>query len=133
MDNVKIIAYYSYSGNTREVATAIYNELGEDIFEIATKEIYPKDYNETILQARNEINKKYTPELKTTISDIEKYDTIFLGTQNWWGSLLPAVFLMLQYFNNWQLVFPHFKRNPSPDWIGNNRSRVSNIKIGNYR
>lgn len=99
MNNIKIIAYYSYSGNTREVATAISNELGVDIFEIATKEIYPKDYNETILQAKNEINKKYTPELKTTISDIEKYDIIFLGTPNWWGSLPPAVRSFIHFHN----------------------------------
>lgn len=99
MNNIKIIAYYSYSVNTREVATAISNELGVDIFEIATKEIYPKDYNETILQAKNEINKKYTPELKTTISDIEKYDIIFLGTPNWWGSLPPAVRSFIHFHN----------------------------------
>ena len=32
-----LIAYYSYSGNTKEVAEAIHEKIGGDIFEIKTK------------------------------------------------------------------------------------------------
>lgn len=100
MNKIKtIIAYYSYSGNTREVAATIHNEMDGDIFEIVTKETYPQNYNDAIIQAKNEINKKYVPELRLAVSDIEKYDTIFLGTPNWWGGLPPAVRSFIKFYN----------------------------------
>ena len=43
--NAKIlIAYYSYSGNTKEVAQAIQKEIGGDLFEIKTEGTYPDEY-----------------------------------------------------------------------------------------
>lgn len=58
-----------------------------------------KNYNEAIIQAKNEIDKKYTPELKSVVSDIEKYGTVFLGTPNWWGGLPPAVHSFIKFYN----------------------------------
>ena len=41
-----LIAYYSYSGNTKEVAEAIHEKIGGDIFEIKTEGSYPEAYRQ---------------------------------------------------------------------------------------
>ena len=41
-----LVAYYSRTGNTREIASQIHKSVGGDIFEIQTVEPYPEDYEE---------------------------------------------------------------------------------------
>lgn len=86
-----LVAYYSWSGNTKEVAEAIHTITGGDIFRIETVQSYPEEYNKTTAQAKKEINEGYKPELKTRVADISQYDTIFIGSPNWWGTIAPAV------------------------------------------
>lgn len=94
-----LVAYYSWSGNTKEIAELIQNSIGCNIFTIEPTMPYTQNYDELVIQAKREINQGYTPELKTTISNIEKYDTIFLGTPNWWGGLPPAVRSFIKFYN----------------------------------
>ena len=90
--NTKIlIAYYSYSGNTKEVAEAIQKITGGDLFEIKTEGSYPEEYNAMVQQAKKEINDNFRPKLTTSVADIAKYDTIFIGSPNWWGTITPQV------------------------------------------
>lgn len=86
-----LIAYYSWSGNTKEVAEAIHKKIGGDLFRIETVESYPEEYRATTTQAKKEINEGYHPKLKNSIKDIKQYDTIFIGSPNWWGTIAPAV------------------------------------------
>lgn len=86
-----LIAYYSLSGNTREVAEAIQKATGGDLFEIETIKSYPEDYNATTKQAKQEIADGYRPALKGKIADMAQYDVIFIGSPNWWGTITPAV------------------------------------------
>lgn len=90
--NAKIlIAYYSYSGNTKEVAEAIQKITGSDLFEIKTEGSYPEEYNAMVQQAKKEINDNFRPKLTTSVADIAQYDTIFIGSPNWWGTITPQV------------------------------------------
>lgn len=86
-----LIAYYSWSGNTKEVAEAIHEKIGGDLFRIETVQSYPEEYRATTAQAKKEINDGFRPELKDKVADIEQYDVIFLGSPNWWGTIAPAV------------------------------------------
>lgn len=46
VENKKIlVAYYSYSGNTKTVAEALHQKVGGDIFEIKTEGTYPDSYH----------------------------------------------------------------------------------------
>lgn len=47
-----LIAYYSYSGNTKEVAEAIHKLVGGDLFEIKTEGSYPEEYRPMTTQAK---------------------------------------------------------------------------------
>ena len=94
-----LIAYYSYSGNTKEVAEAIHEQIGGDLFEIKTEGTYPENYREMTQQAKKEIQDGYRPKLTTAIADISQYDTIFLGSPNWWGTITPQVSSFLESYN----------------------------------
>ncbi len=92
MANSKIlIAYYSLSGNTREVAEAIREKTGGDLFEIQTVSAYPAAYKEQTEQAKKEISENYRPELKNKVANMAQYDVVFIGSPNWWGTITPAV------------------------------------------
>ena len=64
-----LIAYYSWSGNTKEVAEKIHEEVGGDIFRIETVQPYPEEYHATTTQAKQEINEGFKPELKSKVDN----------------------------------------------------------------
>ena len=98
--NNVLVVYYSWSGNTRAVALEINKKVNGKIFEIDTKIPYPKDYKATVDQAKKEINDGVKPELKDELKeDLSKYDTIFIGTPNWWGTMAPAVTSFLSKYD----------------------------------
>lgn len=86
-----LIAYYSRSANTRKIAELIHEEVGGTIFEIQPVTTYPVDYNAAVDQAKIEIQRVYRPALKSKINDIEAYDTLFVGSPNWWSTIAPPV------------------------------------------
>ncbi len=94
-----LVAYYSYSGNTKEVAEAIHEKVGGDIFEIKTEGTYPDEYRPMTVQAKKEIEDGWRPKLTTSVADISKYDVVFLGSPNWWGTITPQVSSFLENYD----------------------------------
>ncbi len=91
LENKKIlVAYFSWSGNTKSIAEKIHAKTGGDIFRIEPVTPYPKDYNETAYGiAKEQKDKNINPPIKNT--DISSYDTIFVGTPAWWYTMAPPV------------------------------------------
>ena len=94
-----LIAYFSRSGNTLEVAKQIQEKTGGDLFEIKTVEAYPKEYKATTEQAKRELDSGFRPALTHKVSNIDSYDIIFLGYPIWWGSMPMGVFTFLESHN----------------------------------
>jgi flavodoxin len=86
-----LIAYFSRSGNTRKIATLIQQEMGGTLHEIQVKVPYPAAYNAVVDQAKQEIRAGHKPALRSTLEHIEAYDTIFVGSPNWWSTIAPPV------------------------------------------
>lgn len=100
MENKKIlVVYYSYSGNTKEVAEAIRQKTGGDIFEIKAEGTYPDAYRPMTEQAKKEIQDGFRPELTTSVADMAQYDVIFVGSPNWWGTITPQVSSFLEAYD----------------------------------
>ncbi len=101
-----LIAYYSYSGNTRFAAQEIQKAIGGDLFEIKPVTPYPADYNACVTQARKEISAGVKPKLADAVKDFSKYDVIVVGTPNWWSTMAPPVltFLASNDFNGKTVV-----------------------------
>lgn len=85
-----LVVYFSRSGNTRVVAGLIQRALNTDLFEIRPASAYPKDYLQTVEQARQERDAGYEPKLEASISDMQHYHTVLLGFPVW-GESTPAV------------------------------------------
>lgn len=99
-ENSKIlIAYYSYSGNTKEVAETIHAKIGGKLFEIKTEGTYPAEYRPMTVQAKKEIEEGYRPKLISQVDNISQYDVIFLGSPNWWGTITPQVSSFLSSYD----------------------------------
>ena len=112
MKNI-LIVYYSWKGqnywagsiknlpkgNTAVAAEFIQKAVGGDIFEIDTVNPYPEDYTACINQAKAELRSKARPEIKKYLDSIEKYDTIFVGFPNWWGTMPMCMFTFLEHYD----------------------------------
>ncbi len=85
-----LVAYYSYSGNTKSVAEKIHSIVGGDLFEIKTVQKYPANYNEVINLAKKEKAENYKPQL-VEMPDISAYDKIYLGSPVWWYTFATPI------------------------------------------
>lgn len=81
------MAYFSWSGNTRKIAAQIHEIVGGDLFEITSVDKYPHDYDETVKQARKELDSEYLPQLTSYVENIGSYDVVIIGYPNWWGTI----------------------------------------------
>lgn len=86
-----LIAYFSWSGNTRAVAETIAKNTGAEIFEIVPETPYPTQYRKCTQQAKKEIAEKFRPKLKTALPNFDEFDVVFVGSPNWWGTYAPPV------------------------------------------
>ena len=94
-----LIAYFSHSANTQRIANLIHKEVGGTIHEIQPEAPYPNSYNAVVDQAKKEIQAGYTPVLQSTLDHIESYDTIFVGSPNWWSTIAPPVTTFLSQYD----------------------------------
>lgn len=83
-----LVAYFSHTGSTREIAVQISKITGGDIFEIQAVKTYPDDYEAVKKVAKEELNSGYKPPLKNKINT-KSYDIIIIGYPIWWGTF-PA-------------------------------------------
>ena len=86
-----LIAYYSWSGNTRFAAEQIQKATGGTLFEIKPVKAYPKDYKACVDLARKECPAGFKPALASEVSDMAKYEVVFVGTPNWCSTMAPPV------------------------------------------
>ena len=94
-----LIAYFSWSGNTEQVAQIIQQETGGDLFEITPATPYTDDYNELLDIAQQEQSDNARPELAGQVENWEQYDTIFIGYPIWWGDAPKIISTFLETYD----------------------------------
>ena len=94
-----LIAYYSRTGNTRELAAQIQQHVGGELFELRTVHTYPKEYRATTDQAKRELEANFRPQLTAEVQNMGAYTTVFIGYPNWWGTLPMAFFSFLEKYD----------------------------------
>ena len=84
-----LVAYFSATGNTEGVATAIAERLGADVFAIEAAQPYTEadlNYNDDASRVSVERADGTNPELAQVTPDgWADYDTVLLGYPIWWG------------------------------------------------
>ena len=84
----KLVAYFSASGVTKSAAERLAKAAGADLFEIKPAVPYTRaDLDWTNKKSRSSVemnNPASRPEIAEQISNIEDYDTVFIGFPIWW-------------------------------------------------
>ena len=84
----KLIAYFSASGTTKKAAEHLAKAASADLFEIKPTVPYSRaDLDWTNKKSRSSIemqNPDSRPAISEQLSNIEDYDTIFIGFPIWW-------------------------------------------------
>ena len=86
------VVYFSWSGNTRFAAETIAKKTRADLFEIKAETPYNSDFGKCCDEAKPECyGKTFRPIKPIEGLDLAKYDIVFVGTPNWWGTMAPPV------------------------------------------
>ena len=98
-----LVAYFSASGTTKNVAEKLAEAAGADLYEIKPAVPYTRaDLNWTDKQARSTIEMNdpaSRPELADKDAHAEDYDTIFLGFPIWWYVAPTIINTFLESYN----------------------------------
>lgn len=90
-----LIAYFSYTGNTEEVAQQIAEQTGGTLVEIERATLY-EDASE---EGEEEINNNIHPEITVDLDSIDDYDTIFVGYPIWFDEAPMVIDTFLESFD----------------------------------
>ena len=83
------VAYFSWSGNTRFAAKPC---GGAKIVEVKAEKPYNGDFQKCCDEAKPECYGKTLRPIKPIEGlDLAKYDLVFVGSPNWWGTMAPPV------------------------------------------
>ncbi len=83
-------------GNTAMMAKYISDYLNADSYEILPKVPYPNGYEETRAIANRELAEQARPEILNEITNLDEYDTIFLGYPIWCNDLPMIMYTFLE-------------------------------------
>ena len=85
-----LIAYFSQTDTTQEIAEIIQEQTGGDMFRIQPLTPYPDSEEETSEIALKELEEDARPALSAAVENMNDYDTVFVGFPIWNGTT-PAV------------------------------------------
>lgn len=98
-NNSVLIAYFSWSGNTEEMATYIQSQTGGELLKIEPLKPYPDEYNECGEVAKEERDNNERPQIANLPDSIEKYDTVFIGYPIWWHTAPMIIGTFLENYD----------------------------------
>ena len=95
-----LVVYFSWSGNTENVAKSIQNQTDSDIFKIVPATPYSDDYDTVVDLAKVEQRENARPAVADSIENIADYDVIYVGFPNWLGDM-PMI--LYTFFDSYEL------------------------------
>ena len=98
-DSGILIAYFSWSGNSKSEAELIREKTGGTIFEIVREEPYPEDYTECTEVAKKEKEDNERPTIKNPPESLAEYDQIVVCYPIWWHTAPMCVGTFLEKYD----------------------------------
>jgi len=100
MEGKKIlVAYFSWSGNTREAAKYIAQKLNADEFEIIREKPYSTEYTPCTEDAKAEKEAGDRPAIKGKVENMAQYDVVIVAAPVWWYTAPMPVFTFLEQYD----------------------------------
>lgn len=94
-----LIAYFSWSGNSKSEAELIQEKTGGTLFEIVREEPYPEDYTECTEVAKKEKEDNERPPIKNSLESLDEYDKIVICYPIWWHTAPMCVGTFLEKYD----------------------------------
>lgn len=94
-----LIAYFSWSGNSKSEAELIQEKTGGTLFEIVREEPYPEDYTECTEVAKKEKEDNERPPIKNSPESLDEYDKIVICYPIWWHTAPMCVVTFLEKYD----------------------------------
>lgn len=94
-----IIVFFSWNGNTRQIAREIASQTGFRAVELELEQPYSTNYSTCLDEAQRDQNQQARTALKTHIDDFDKYSTVIVGYPNWWASIPMPIATFLESYN----------------------------------
>lgn len=86
-----LVVYFSFGGNTKLIAEKIAETVTADIVELKTSKKYPTEGFRKYFWGGKSVIFGEKPELTNEHIDLNRYDTIIIGTPVWAGSFAPPI------------------------------------------
>lgn len=86
-------------GNTEAAALELQRQVGGDLFAIKTIQAYPVNHKECSIIAENEMRSDARPELSSHVSNMDNYDTVYVGYPIWWYQEPMAIRTFLEEYD----------------------------------
>ena len=88
MSKKTLVAFFSASGQTAQLAKTLADTMGADLYEIMPEQKYTSaDLNWNNKQSRSSVEMNdptSRPAVAGTVANIDDYDTVFVGFPIWW-------------------------------------------------
>ena len=98
-----LVVYFSWSGNTQEMANYIAEQTGAYLVEIVPEEPYEGSYNDVAYgRAQEEAETNARPAVSQAtydLIDMENYDTVLVGYPIWWHTAPMVVGTFLEHYD----------------------------------
>jgi len=97
-----LVAYFSATGTTRDIAEKLALATGGDLHEIVPENPYTADdldYNSDCRANREQNDDAARPAVSGNIDNIEDYDVIYLGYPIWWGKMPKILYTFLESYD----------------------------------
>ena len=98
-----LVAYFSATGNTENIAEHLVSILDADLYEIVPQVPYTYedlDYSNSDCRANREQNDPTVrPAISGGVEDLEDYEVIFLGYPIWWGDAPKIISTFLETYD----------------------------------
>ena len=98
-----LVAYFSATGNTENIAEHLVSILDADLYEIVPQVPYTSedlDYSNSDCRANREQNDPTArPAISGGVEDLEDYEVVFLGYPIWWGDAPKIISTFLETYD----------------------------------
>ena len=94
-----LVAYFSWSGNTKYAAQYIAKKVGADEFEIIREKPYPTEYTPCTEDAKAEKEAGERPDIKGQVENMAQYDVVFVCVPVWWYTAPMPVYTFLEQYD----------------------------------
>lgn len=127
-----LVVYFSWSGNTQEMANYIAEQTDAYLVEIVPEEPYEGSYNDVAYgRAQREAETNARPAVSQAtydLIDMENYDTVLIGFPIWWHTAPMVIGTFLEHYD-WTAqdnIYPFFQgaSNSNQDYYDNSMKDV---------